>query len=200
MVLRRRARQAFRLREPVSDTPLQRALGELGITRYGIVPVADVVFSEAFRAACEANQCGQYGANWACPPGVGEPGALIASARRFRSGLVIQTVWPLEDDFDFDGMMAGKDGHTALFREAAGRLAPLLATGATLALSAGACSVCERCTYPGAPCRHPGRAQASLEAYGVDVAALLSLAGLSYRNGPNTVSYAGMILFDERTI
>lgn len=175
---------------------VKEALESLGLTRYGVVPVGLIVFSEAFREACESNQCGKYGSNWSCPPGVGEPAELIARARRFQSGLVLQTVWPLEDEFDFDGMMAGGQKHNELFREAVKRVAPLLSSGATLALSAGACSVCETCTFPsGEPCRLPERALASLESYGIDVAQLIAAAGLAYRNGPNTVSYVGLILF-----
>jgi len=142
------------------DEKVKTVLDELGITRYGVVPVSAMVFSEAFRASCESNQCGKFGTSWSCPPGVGEPDALIGQARRFQSGLVIQTVWPLEDAFDFDGMMAGGVKHNALFRQAVERVAPLLPAGAKLALSAGACSICEACTYPeGQPCRLPVRAR-----------------------------------------
>ena len=177
---------------------VQAALADLGVTRSGLVSVSDLVFSEAFRASCESNQCGKYGTNWSCPPGVGETAALIAQARRFRQGLVIQTVWPLEDMFDFDGMMAGGQKHNALFRKAVARVTPLLSAAETLSLSAGACSACETCTYPsGEPCRQPERAMASLESYGIDVAALIASSGLSYMNGPNTVSYVGLILFGQ---
>ena len=178
------------------DENVKAALADLGITRYGTVPVSEMVFDEAFRAACESNQCGKYGTNWSCPPGVGKPAALIEKARGFQAGLVIQTVWPIEDMFDMDGMLAGGEKHNALFRVAAARLLPLLAGGPTLALSAGACAVCETCSYPsGQPCRLPGQAMSSLESYGIDVASLIESAVLSYHNGPNTVSYVGVILF-----
>jgi predicted metal-binding protein len=180
----------------MNDSQIKDLLAGLGVSRYGVVPTSGIVFSEAFRESCESNQCGQYGSNWACPPGVGLPAELIERARRFREGLVIQTVWPLEDQFDFDGMMAGRDKHTALFRETVARVLPLLPSGEKLALCAGACTVCEACTYPsGEPCRQPDQAMASLESYGIDVAALISRAGLSYSNGPDTVSYVGLILY-----
>jgi predicted metal-binding protein len=178
------------------DENVQAILAELGITRYGVMPVSEVVFSEAFRAACESNQCGKHGTNWSCPPGVGEPAALIERAREFQSGLVIQTVWPIEDIFDMDGMLAGGVKHNALFRVAMERLIPLLEGQPALALSAGACSVCDACTYPsGQPCRQPERAMASLESYGIDVARLIESAGLKYHNGANTVSYVGLLLY-----
>ena len=179
-----------------NEVEVREGLRACGVCHSGVVPVSRIIFSEAFRTACESNQCGQYGANWACPPGVGESAELIARARQFGNGLVVQTVWPLEDQFDFDGMMAGREKHTAVFREVVARVSPLLSDGEKLALCAGACSVCSSCTYPsGEPCRLPEQAMASLESYGVDVAALISRAGHSYNNGPNTVSYVGLILF-----
>lgn len=180
----------------MKKTTVQSALHELGVTRFGEVAVADIVFNSAFRDACAANQCGKYGTNWACPPGVGAPAELEARARCFTHGLVIQTVWPIEDAFDFDGMMAGAAQHNALFRRAVARVSPMLDVSEILPLSAGACGVCDPCTYPsGEPCRFPERAMASLEAYGIDVAALIDRAGLCYTNGPDTVSYVGLILY-----
>lgn len=173
---------------------IQRALGGLGVVHIGEVTVSDIVFNPAFRAACTANQCGKYNTNWACPPGAGEVSALIARARRYARGLVIQSVWPLSDAFDFDGMMAGETQHNTLFRQAVA-LARTRASG-LLALSAGACSLCETCTFPhGEPCRLPDQAIASLEAYCIDVTALVDTAGLAYNHGPNTVAYVGLILF-----
>ena len=43
----------------------------------------------------------------------------------------------------------------------------------------------------------PEKAFGALEAHGVDVAALLDCCGLRYNNGPNTVSYVGVVLFDS---
>ncbi len=178
------------------DENVRACLAALGVTRCGVVPADRIVFNEAFREACASNQCGRYGTSWSCPPGVGAPADLIRRARAFRNGLVLQTVWPLADAFDFDGMMAAAAKHNALFRQAVARVAPALSSGETLALSAGACSACETCTYPdGKPCRQPGRVLASLEAYCIDAARLIASAGLSYHNGPDTVSYVGLLLF-----
>ena len=178
---------------------IRQALAELGVTRIGEVAVSDIVFNPAFRDACAMNQCGKYGTNWACPPAVGEPAIVEARARQFTRGLVMQTVWPLEDEFDFDGMMAGHDKHTELFRKAVTRVVPLLSDTETpphLALCAGACSLCETCTFTsGKPCRYPDQAMSALEAYDIDATALITSAGLSYNNGPATVSYIGLLLF-----
>lgn len=174
---------------------LSPTLSALGITRYGVVPVASIAFSAAFRDLCATNRCGKYGTNWTCPPGVGPFDTLVAQVRRFTSGLVIQTVWPIEDSFDIEGMLAAGGEHNALFRRAVTALAPQLQGVKTLPLSAGACSICGTCTFAdGEPCRRPEQAIASLEAYGIDVAQLIASSGLSYTNGPNTVSYVGLLL------
>ncbi len=168
-------------------------LDELGVSRFGEIPVDAILFNPVFRDACAANQCGKFGTNWACPPGVGTPDELAAQVRRFTRGLVIQTVWPLTDAFDFECMMDAAAQHNTLFRRIAARMAEQ--TTPMLALSAGACDLCGTCAYQiGEPCRHPSQAIASLEAYCVDVAALLDAAGLRYNNGPDTVSYVGLIL------
>ena len=175
---------------------LHKTLAELGVTHFGEIAVEAIVFNPAFRAACAANQCGKYGTNWACPPGVGTPEELAGRVRRFTRGLVIQTVWPLADAFDFEGMMEAAACHNSLFRRVAAHVATRQAP--MLALSAGACDRCETCTYAhGEPCRLPGQAIASLEAYCMDVAALLDAAGLRYSNGPETVSYVGLVLGDS---
>ena len=60
---------------------------------------------------------------------------------------------------------------------------------------AGSCSLCEKCTYPDAPCRHPKKARRSLEACGIDVVALSKVVGLHYINGENTVTYFSILYY-----
>ena len=177
----------------VMTQALREMLIELGVTHFGEIAVEAIVFNPAFRAACVANQCGKYGTNWACPPGVGTPEELADRVRRFTRGLVIQTVWPLVDSFDFESMMDSAARHNDLFRRVVAHMAAQQTP--MLALSAGACERCETCAYTrGEPCHMPDQMIASLEAYCIDVAALLEAAGLRYNNGPGTVSYVGLIL------
>ena len=50
----------------------------------------------------------------------------------------------------------------------------------------------------GIPCRFPEKAIPSLEAYGINVSRLASAAEMKYINGQNTVTYFGMVLFEEK--
>lgn len=163
--------------------------------RAGLADVAQVSFEPAFRDACASNACGNYGRCWTCPPDVGEIHDLIAQAQTYDQVLVYQTVGQLEDSYDFEGMMEAAKRHNQLYM----RLDQLFrgkGFSRMLHLGAGGCHLCEVCAKKtGEPCRHPNRAVASLEAYGVNVSALARLCGMKYINGENTVTYFGALFF-----
>ncbi len=168
----------------------------LGATRAAIVQVPDIQFSETFRDLCKSNSCGKYNTNWMCPPAVGEFENLRNQVLKFSRGLVVQTVYQMEDSFDFEGMMAAKDIHERVFRDIVSRIRTENILNPFLALNAGVCSFCENCTYPDKDCLYPDEALASVEAYGIDVTALVTTCGIPYNNGQASVSYVGMVLFN----
>jgi predicted metal-binding protein len=161
---------------------------------YASVNTGEIRFDPAFRAACESNACGFYGACWMCPPDVGEVNALIAQAKSYDHALVFQTVQEIADSFDIEGMNEASKTHNRLIfqlRRAAKRQGI-----DCLLLGAGACGGCKTCARKsGEPCVHPDRAVVPLEAAGVDVYHLAKLSGLPYINGKNTVTYFGALLF-----
>lgn len=160
----------------------------------GVVPAASIPFEDALRDSCVQNYCGHYHTSWMGPPAIGDVQELRESVRRFRSGIVIQTVDQLEDSFDFEGMAAAKARHQSVFRRIRAAVRERQPALDLLALDVGCCHFCGTCTYPGEPCRNPAEALASVEAYGINVNGLLTECGLKYNNGKDTVSYVGMIL------
>lgn len=155
-----------------------------------------LVLSAEFRAICEQNACGSFGRCWACPPHIGPVEDWMARIRACGEGVLYQSVAPLEDSFDFEGMMAAAHAHAKLGR----RIEKALEKdgGAYLHLGAGGCHLCRKCTAPkGRPCRHPDKALPPLEGCGVDVYQAAKAAGLKYINGPNTVTYFGLVLKKE---
>ena len=170
----------------------------------GVIAAQKIPFEESLRASCVQNYCGHFNTSWMGPPAIGEVRELRESVRRFQSGIVIQTVDQLEDSFDYEGMVAAKARHQAIFRriwsEARERLASddgmadKLSTSGLIALDVGCCHICGKCTYPDEPCCNPDEALASVEAYGIHVSQLLTACGLKYNNGKDTVSYVGLIL------
>lgn len=166
--------------------------------RVACIEASSIATAKSLRTACEQNYCGHYGKNWACPPGVGSYEELTDSLKKYSEAVVVQTIHSLADSFDYEGMMDGQEKHVLLFRAVRDDLRLSLLScdpGEILGLSAGACTVCENCTYPeGKPCRFPEKSNASLEAYCINVNALLNRCGLEYNNGENTVSYVSLFL------
>lgn len=167
----------------------------LGAYRAKVIPVDNVETDVSFRELCAKNVCGNYGKCWTCPPDVGDIDALIAKLRSFEYILVYQYVGTLEDSFDFEGMMDAALKHNELTAavRAACEKEPFRDR---LYLCAGGCRICPVCAKKtGEPCRHPGEALASLEAYGVNVSRLAAAADMKYINGQNTVTYFSGVLF-----
>jgi predicted metal-binding protein len=169
---------------------------ELGAAAAGALKTSDIQFLEEFRTLCEQNSCGKYGTNWMCPPAIESFEDVKAQVLEFSEGVVFQSVYTLEDSFDFDGMMKAEAIHSKNFHRILDYIKSDGGCSDVLALNVGDCKVCEKCTYPdGKACRHPDKAVASVEAYCIDVNALLACCDIPYNNGPNTVSYVGLFLF-----
>ena len=64
-------------------------------------------------------------------------------------------------------------------------------------LTAGACTLCRRCTCPSAPCRYPARRLSSMEAYGLWVSDICRQSGLEYNYGAQTMTYTACVLCRE---
>ena len=165
----------------------------LGIHQYAFLTTDKISFSPGVRHLCEVNACGLYGKTWACPPGVGPLEDCMARILSYKNIFVFTTKHDLEDSFDYEGMMAGRDKHNALCPS----IANLFAEKYTdmLVLAGEGCSKCTVCTYPDAPCRFPESLHPSIESYGVEVNKLASAGKINYINGTNTVTYFGCIIY-----
>lgn len=184
----------------MTQTPetLMDSVQLLGATGTAVLPISRIPFDLSFRDLCRSNACGMYGACWMCPPDVGQPEALIAQAQAFQWALVYQTISPLEDSFDIEGMLAAGQRQNQLARD----VRTLLEKAGDLEflqLGAGGCRRCSVCAKrTGEPCRFPQDAMSSLEAYCIDVSRLAERCGMRYINGANTVTYFGAALIREK--
>lgn len=168
-------------------------LKKIGINEYGLISTAEIPFEQEIRKICEDNGCRLYGTTWACPPAVGTVEECRARCLQYQTAMVFNAVYPLEDSFDYEGMM---QGHTA-FKDLCDRFYELVKPQLKefLLLSNEGCKRCEICTYPSAPCRQPERLFPSLEGFGIHVAKLAGRANEKYVNGINSVTYFGMLLY-----
>ena len=184
------------MKNDIIEQVRQKAL-DLGAYRAEVVKVEDISLDAAFRAMCESNACGNYGRNYTCAPDAGDIHDLMKEIKNYNYALVYQTVGTLEDSYDFEGMMEAGDLHNKLAQKL-WDFTDALGISEVLHLGAGGCRLCEVCgKRERIPCRNPKRAMRSLEAYGVNVSLLASLANMKYINGQNTVTYFGAVFMKK---
>ncbi|MDR2356450.1 MAG: DUF2284 domain-containing protein [Clostridiales Family XIII bacterium] len=169
-------------------------LRQLPVNQADAIDVGFLTYEREVRAMCEMNSCGRYGRSWNCPPQVGSIEALEAKCGAYRNGILLNTVNALEDSFDFEGMMAAGVALHNILVEVNGIAAREFRLDAYLLLGAGSCSACKTCAHP-EPCRHPEERFIPIEACGVNVVSLAKNTGFRYNNGPNTVTFFGLLLF-----
>lgn len=187
--------QPANMREEVKVNEVKEQIIALGAGKVEIANIAEVPFYPELRQACEQNYCGSFSKNWTCPPHCGEINELISEMKKYEFAVVFQSVYPLEDSYDIEGMevahnefRALSDKVSALFDE------NQIESKEVKMLSAGGCAICKKCAVQtDEPCRFPLKAYSSLEAHGVQVSELAKSCGMKYINGQNTVTYFGAV-------
>ncbi len=172
---------------------LKRLAGEIGFEHFGKLNTDALIFREEVRAMCEDDRCGSWNKSWTCPPACGSLEAISRRAKRFSEGILVQTTGSLEDPFDMEAMRDLEALHKQRFQTFVRQAEQVCSR--TLPMSAGTCTLCRRCTYPSRPCRFPGRAHPSMEAYGLLISEVLERSGMRYNYGKNTMTFTSCILF-----
>lgn len=173
-----------------------RAALEAGFTEAGILQLKTLRLLPEVREMCSSGSCQQYGCRWSCPPGCGTLEDCRTRLSRYQTGLLVQTVGVLEDEFDGEGMLAAEQQHKKRFFTLRRTLRERYPD--VLALGAGCCTVCPVCTYPDGPCRYPEQMVSSMEAYGLLVQEICARNGFSYYYGKNRISYTSCFLLDPK--
>lgn len=166
-----------------------------GVYDYGLISADDLVFLEEVRDICKGNSCRQYGKTWACPPAVGTYEECKAEAMSYKKGLMFNGKYEIKSPFDWKGMMAGKDKFKAVCTQLGEKINDYIDD--YLFLDVEGCDICKECTYPNLPCRFPDKMHSSIEGYGMYVSAIAKKAGIKYDNGEGTVTFLGLILFND---
>lgn len=163
-----------------------------GFTAWAPLDVQTIELKREVREMCAANSCGQYGKRWSCPPGCGTLEECAQRIQNCTHGILVQTYGQIEDGFDFEAMMEIESDHKEHFREMYEALRE--AKEPVLAVGAGCCTQCTKCTYPDAPCRFPEKQVSSLEAYGMLVLEICKANGLQYYYGAEKMAYTSCFL------
>lgn len=164
-----------------------------GFTCAAPVDPRALAFRPEVREMCRSGRCGSYGKNWCCPPACSSLEEMSRTMEDYDTGVLIQTVAQLEDDFDYETMMDAQRRHKENLERLVDELHRRAGAAAVLPMGAGTCTRCKTCTYPDAPCRFPEKRLVSMEAYGLLVSQVCETAGVPYYHGPGTLAYVSCV-------
>ena len=178
----------------MNDQELLELARNHGFDHTGLLNLSALEFSPEVRSMCAANTCRSYGHCWTCPPHCGSLDEIAVKAAAYHRGILLQSTGKMEDDYDVETMEETGELHDKRFLALVNKIRTIYPN--CLLMSAGACSVCSKCTCPDEPCRFPDQAFPSMEAYGLWVSKVCDQSGLSYFYGPQTITFTCCILID----
>jgi len=166
-----------------------------GFACAAVVGTDEITFDPSFRPYCAENLCGQYSANYTCPPDCGTPEQMKEKILSHPNALVLQTIWEISDYSDQAAIRQAKTAHNA----AQLRLAKLLRENGIPGFLVGAsgCALCSPCRKTLAePCRFPDQSYSCMSAYCIFVRKLAEQCGMEYNCGEGLLAFFGMYVFD----
>ena len=173
---------------------LQCAMEE-GFANAAVVDTDKIVFDPTFRPYCEENLCGQYGANYSCPPDCGSPEEMKQRILAYKKALVLQTIWQVSDYADAAAIKQAKKSHNAAELRLVKKLREAGHGG--LIVGASGCALCTPCARTqGLPCNYPELKYSCMSAYCIFVKRLTDSCGMEYNCGEGLLGLFGMYVFD----
>ena len=165
-----------------------------GFAAAAVVDTGDIVFDPAFRPYCAENLCGQYDANYTCPPVCGSPEEMKQRILSHKKALVLQTIWQADYSDGPSIKMGKKAQNTAQIR----LLKKFRKEGCDgFLVGASGCSLCKPCHMKaGEPCAFPDLRWSCMSAYCVYVKKLSDLCGMEYTPGEGLIAFYGMFVYD----
>lgn len=175
----------------MNRTILEEQLSQLPLLQFEFFSTDILTFTPRVRHICET-ECPMFGKTWACPPGVGTVDACKEKCLSYPEFLLFATVTEVNDVGNMEETLATRADHEAVTRQVAELVK---AQGCeVMALSTEACAICEECTYPNGPCRHPELMFPCVESHGILVTELCERFGLDFFNG-NLVTWFSLVFF-----
>lgn len=171
---------------------VESKLVEFPICEYAFIEIEDIEFPERVRYICE-HECPQYGKSWSCPPATGTVEECMEKCRTFSGGFLFTTVAEVSDMLNMPEMLSTRMEHEEITRQV--RDVFRNNSNELLVLSTESCAICEKCSYPDAPCRHPEKMFPCIESYSILVTELAERYGITYLNGNNVITWFSLILY-----
>ena len=165
----------------------------IGFADAAVIDTKELVFIPAFRTLCEENQCGKYGANYACPPDCGTIEEMKQRVLRWQKALVMQTMWDIEDPLDSIQIKPAKTQHNQMTRRLIDKIGE-----PGLMIGASGCSLCTPCALTkGEPCRFPKLQDSCMSAYCIFVKDMTDRCHMDYDCAPGITTFFSMYCYDQ---
>lgn len=168
---------------------------EEGFAAAAVIDTSQIVFDPSFRPYCEENLCGQYAANYSCPPECGSPEEMKQKILAHKKALVLQTVWDIPDYSDMPAIKQAKRAHNDSSIQLTKRFRGEGCDG--FMVGSGGCSLCTPCAITkGEPCRFPDLKYSCMSAYCIFVKKLADCCAMDYNCDAGLLAFFGMYVFD----
>ena len=154
--------------------------------------VDELIFSDKVRYICE-HECSRCNKSWACPPAIDTIENCMEKCRAFEHVFLFTSVAEVSDCLNMTACLQAKRDHELLTLELRKRFEEHF--GKVLALSTG-CMICDCCTYPDEPCRHPDKRLSTIESHGILIMETAGRLGVCFDCGNNIVTYFSLIFFN----
>ena len=165
-----------------------------GFEKVAVVDTKELVFDPSFRPYCEENLCGQYGANYTCPPACGTPEEMKNRILRYPKALVMESLWPIADWRDKEAVRQAKALHNHWQIELQEKAREQGREG--FLVGSSGCSLCSPCAMrSGKPCRFPDLRWSCMSAYCIYVQKLAETCGMDYTPKPGYLTLYGMFVY-----
>ena len=173
---------------------LEERVGELPIVQYEFFDTEELTFTPRVRLVCETD-CTRYGTSWACPPAVGTVEECRERCHSYPHALLITTMNEVDDITDLESTFTTRGFHEEITRQ----VNDLMKSQGveTYPLSTESCAICEKCSYPDGPCRHPERMFPCVESHGILVLDTAERLGIDFQPGGNIVTWFSLILYRQ---
>ncbi len=155
--------------------------------------------SERVRVKCQVPVCHNYGVRKVCPPNMPPVAVIREAMQEFKIGFIIVKEIAMRDiPEDYQERIAVRKKLDCEMLDLVSQLEnALIGAGCdkTLGLGAGGCPLCEKCTPPGEPCRHPFKARPGPSAMGIDITELAQKVGIKMEWPPKEKMLIMSMLF-----
>ena len=179
----------------MDNTYIKSICSSEGFAVAEIIDTAQLLFDASFRPYCKENLCGQYGANYSCPPDCGSPEVLKQKVLQHNRTLVMQTVWLIPDLNDEAAISHARRTHNNNTLHVINRLNRDGFHG--FMIGASGCLLCDPCkATQNQPCNFPELRYSCISAYCIHVKDMAEKCGMAYDYKDEMLSFFSMYVFD----